>query len=77
MRTKIMVLCRCQVVVSMLLSLSVILSTAGCGTSSVGSYQSTFQSTNDTGFNMVKWRFGLINSDYQKADKEDWEDDKL
>lgn len=76
MRAKMRALCRCQVVVSRLLSLSVILSAVGCGTSFMESAQSAFQSTNDTRFNMFEWRLDLINSNYQKADKEGWEDDR-
>jgi hypothetical protein len=76
MRAKMRALSRCHVVVSMLLSLSVILSAVGCGTSFMGRYQSALLSTNDTRSNMVEWKFDLMSSNYQKADKEEWDDDR-
>jgi hypothetical protein len=77
LRAKMRASYRCQVIVALLLSLAVILSAVGCGTSSLGSYQSAFQSTNGSMFNMHEWRFehNLLNSKYQKVEKEDWEDD--
>jgi hypothetical protein len=76
MRVKMRALSRCHVVVSLLLSLSVILSAVGCGTSFMGSYRSALLSNNDTKSNMVEWRFDLMSSNYQKADKEDWDNDR-
>ena len=75
MHAKMKALCRRQVVVALLLFLLVILSTVGCGTSFLRSYRSSFQSTNEPRFNMLEWRFDLLNNKYQKVEKEDWEDD--
>ena len=74
-----MTLRRFHVVVALILSLAVILSAVGCGTNSLLSYrnsiQSTKQSANEPKFTMFDWRFDLLNSNYQKVEKEDWEDD--
>ena len=79
MRAKMMALSRYHVVVALILSLAVILSAVGCGTNSLLSYRnsilSTKQSANESKFNMFDWRFDLLNSNYQKVGKEDWEDD--
>jgi hypothetical protein len=79
MRAKMMALSRYQVVVAIMVSLVVILSAIGCGTSSLLSYhnsiQSTKQSYNEPRVNMFEWRFDLLNSSGQKAEQEDWDDD--
>ena len=79
MRAKMMASTRYQVFVALILSLAVILSAVGCGTSSLLSYrnsiQSTKQSYNEPRFNVFNWRFDLLNSNGQKVEKEDWEDD--
>jgi len=61
----------------LLFILAVILVAAGCGTTSLGRYQSAFLSTSGPKFNMHEWKFehNLLNSYDQRAEKEDWEDD--
>jgi hypothetical protein len=76
MHAKMMALCRYPVIVALLFSLVAISSVGGCGTSSMGSYRSSFQSTNEPKYNMFEWRFDLFNSAYQKVEKEDWENNE-
>jgi hypothetical protein len=77
MSAGVRLLCRCQVVFTCLFCLAIILLAVGCGTSSLGSYQSAFSNTSGAKFNMHEWRFehDLFNSKYHRAEKEDWEDD--
>jgi hypothetical protein len=77
MSAKKRVLGKCQVGDALLFILTVILVAVGCGTSSSRSYQSAFSNTSGPTFNLQEWRFehNLLNSKYQRAEKEDWEDD--
>jgi len=77
MQAKMRTLCRSRVVVALLFALAIILAAFGCATSSPGSYRSNFQGTSGARFNVRQWRIehNLLNSRYQKLDKEDWEDD--
>lgn len=67
----------CQMVVALAFILALIVVAVGCGTSSLGSYQSAFSGTSGPKFNMHEWKFehNLFNSQSQRAEKEDWEDD--
>ena len=79
MRAKMMASSRYQVVVALILSLAVIVSAVGCGTNSLLTYRNsiknTKQSANEPRFNLFEWKFDLLNGNYQKVEKEDWEDD--
>jgi hypothetical protein len=74
---KLRTLCRRQIVVVLLFILALIPIAAGCGTSPVGTYQSALIGSSGPKFNMPEWKFehNLFNSKYQRAEKEDWEDE--
>jgi hypothetical protein len=73
MPTIMRTLCRFHMLVALLF----ILVAAGCGTSSLGSYQSAFSSSSGPKFNLHEWKFehNFLNSKYQSPEKEDWEDE--
>jgi hypothetical protein len=77
MGAKTRALCGCQVVVAGLFILAIMISAVGCGTNSWGSYRASLQDTGGSRFNMYsgKIEHNLFNGRYQKAEKEDWEDD--
>ena len=77
MQAKMRALCRCRAVVALLFILAVMLSAVGCATSSPGSYRSSFQGTSEPKVSMRDWKIehNLLNSRYQKLEKEAWEDD--
>jgi hypothetical protein len=77
MGNKMRTLCGCRVVVAGLFILAVMISGVGCGTSSLQSYRTSWQDTGGPRFNTHNWKIehDLFGGRYQKAEKEDWEDD--
>ena len=77
MGAKMRTLWGCQVVVAGLFILAVIFSAVGCGTSSVGSYRASLQDSSGPRLDMHNWviEHDLFGGGYQKAGKEDWEED--
>ena len=77
MGAKMRALCGCRVIVAVLFILAVIISAVGCGTSFMEDYRASLQDTGGPRFKMYngKIEHNLFNGKYQKAEKEDWEDD--
>lgn len=70
-------LCKRQIFIGMLLIVGLIISTVGCGTSYLRTYQSALQGPDGPKYRMVEWKIehNLFNTKYQQADREDPEDE--
>jgi len=76
MQANMKALHRCRVLVASLLILAFMLVAAGCGTSSVRSYQTAFQSTSGPGVNIHDWKIEHnLFSGLAQQGKEAWEED--